>query len=160
MKRLRFRFLNPIENKLMKNLVNLLIGQKLKHPFFKDSVEYYIQKLTPYCHIHFMEAKNEDRFKVLCDQYAASSFLITLEETGKEFSSIELAKKLEPVIFTSKKEVTFAIGGPYGFSKHPNAKMSLSLSKLTLNHEMVPELLLEQLYRSYMILHKKPYHHA
>jgi 23S rRNA (pseudouridine1915-N3)-methyltransferase len=91
---------------------------------------------------------------------ASSEFLIVLDEHGKEFSSVEFSKMLK-----EKNEeginLCFVIGGPFGLSKEvkQRAGLILSMSKMTLTHQMIRLLLLEQLYRGFCIWKGKEYHH-
>ena len=57
-------------------------------------------------------------------------------------------------------ELLFVIGGAYGLSPavKERANQLLSLSALTLTHQMARLFLLEQLYRSFTILRNEPYH--
>ncbi len=57
-------------------------------------------------------------------------------------------------------ELLFAIGGAYGLDPavKERANLLLSLSALTLTHQMAQLLLLEQLYRGFTILRNEPYH--
>lgn len=82
-------------------------------------------------------------------------FNIILDERGKTLNSLEFAELLE-----GKNELSFFIGGAYGFEsgflKHFD--FTLSLSALTLAHQFVKILLLEQIYRAFCIKHQHPYH--
>ena len=82
-------------------------------------------------------------------------FCVALDESGKEFSSEEFSQILE-----GKNELSFFIGGAYGFERGFLAEFDLvlSLSRLTLAHQLAKILLLEQLYRGFCILQKHPYH--
>ena len=62
---------------------------------------------------------------------------------------------------TGIKQLTFVIGGPYGFSQavYQRANSKLSLSKLTFSHQMIRLFFVEQLYRAFTILRNEPYHH-
>lgn len=79
-----------------------------------------------------------------------------LDERGREFSSVEFAQFLKGRDF-----VDFVIGGPFGSSAElkDKAKGSISLSRMTLTHEMARLLFLEQLFRAFTILKGKEYHH-
>ncbi len=59
------------------------------------------------------------------------------------------------------KRMVFIIGGPYGFADEIESMSNekLSLSKMTLTHQMVRLLFTEQLYRAMTILNNEPYHH-
>ena len=87
--------------------------------------------------------------------------LICLDEKGKEMTSVELSKHL--LHWTEDPNLTpcFVTGGPFGLSEEVRkaARVKLSLSKMTLPHELARTMLLEQLYRAASILKGSPYHH-
>ena len=89
------------------------------------------------------------------------SYVILLDERGREFTSISLAEHINS-LEGRVKHIMFVIGGPYGFadSVYSLANERISLSKLTFSHQMVRLIFLEQLYRSFTILKGEPYHHA
>lgn len=87
--------------------------------------------------------------------------LILLDERGKSLTSPALAAKLEDWRQGTHKRVVFLIGSAYGF--HPSvrekAQAIISLSALTLPHQFVRLVMLEQLYRACTILRGESYHH-
>jgi len=89
-----------------------------------------------------------------------SDKVILLDEKGNEMNSEDFAKWIEKNRSIHKRMV-FVIGGPYGFSEEFKKQFpySISLSKMTFSHEMVRVIFLEQLYRSFSILHNQKYHH-
>ena len=88
------------------------------------------------------------------------SLVVLLDERGKEMRSIELAAWLENKQLTGRN-VTFIIGGPYGFSEavYARADFKLSLSRMTFSHQMVRLVFTEQIYRACTIIKNEPYHH-
>lgn len=96
----------------------------------------------------------------LLAEVSATDTLVLFDERGKEYTSRELAAYLERQNASSRRLV-LAIGGPYGFSKavYDRANGMLSLSRLTLPHELARLLATEQLYRAGTILRGEPYHH-
>ena len=90
-----------------------------------------------------------------------SHHFILLDERGKEYTSIAFADELQKKMNTGIKQLTFVIGGPYGFSQavYQRANSKLSLSKLTFSHQMIRLFFVEQLYRAFTILRNEPYHH-
>ena len=90
-----------------------------------------------------------------------SHHLILLDERGKEYTSIAFADELQKKMNAGIKQLTFVIGGPYGFSQavYQRANSKLSLSKLTFSHQMIRLFFVEQLYRAFTILRNEPYHH-
>ena len=86
--------------------------------------------------------------------------LVLLDEHGNEFRSVEFADYIQNKMLSSR-DVTFVIGGPYGFSDnvYQRANGKISLSKMTFSHQMVRLFFVEQIYRTMTILRGEPYHH-
>lgn len=99
--------------------------------------------------------------ELILSNVESSHYLILLDERGKEYTSVAFADELQKKMNTSIKQLTFVIGGPYGFSQevYNRANGKLSLSKLTFSHQMIRLFFIEQLYRAFTILRKEPYHH-
>ena len=81
---------------------------------------------------------------------------ICLERMGKSMSSEEFSEFL-----SSLRDATFVIGGPLGIHDDLLRKCDskISLSKLTLSHEVAFVLLLEQIFRGFKILKGERYHY-
>ena len=89
------------------------------------------------------------------------SYIIALDSTGQELSSTEISQEINKIMIDGNNSITFIIGGPLGLdgSIKKRADLILSLSKLTFTHQMVRTILLEQIYRSMMILGNRKYHY-
>lgn len=107
------------------------------------------------------ERQKEAEAQLIRKRLRPGSFLIVLEEKGKEFNSVDLAWKLKALLESAAQEVVFVVGGAYGFpeSIKQEAKLLWSLSKLTLPHQLARVLTLEQIYRALTLLKNVPYHH-
>lgn len=99
--------------------------------------------------------------KVLKKSNSSDTLLVSLDEKGVALTSEKLAHRLEDWLALPKSELIFLIGGAYGLSEKlkEQAFMLLSLSKLTLPHQLARVVLLEQIYRAFSIIKKTPYHH-
>ena len=88
------------------------------------------------------------------------SDVIALTRHGKALDSRGLASFLEGKALASTRDITFVIGGAYGLREGvlSKADLRLSLSTMTLPHEIARLLLVEQLYRAGTILRGEPYH--
>ena len=86
--------------------------------------------------------------------------LFVLTREGKQMRSRQLARCLERAAVRAEEGVTFVIGGAWGVSDAvlTAARHRLSLSHMTLPHEMARLVLAEQLYRAGTILRNEPYH--
>lgn len=85
--------------------------------------------------------------------------IIVLDEQGQQTTSLQLAKKLADWL-ASGQDIALIVGGPDGLhtSLLQKAEWAWGLSKLTLPHSMVRIIVAEQLYRSWSVLQKHPYH--
>ncbi len=88
-------------------------------------------------------------------------YLVLLDETGKQLSSVELADFIEQRGNASLKNLVFLIGGAFGVDSvvKQRANFSWSLSKLVFPHQLVRLILAEQIYRACTILRNEKYHH-
>ncbi len=106
-------------------------------------------------------AKKSAEGESLLKNIEASDHLILFEEKGRQFeSSVDFSKYLVKVLGSGKRNLTFAIGGPYGFSDsvRERANEKISLSNLTMNHHLARVAALEQIYRALSIWKNLPYH--
>jgi 23S rRNA (pseudouridine1915-N3)-methyltransferase len=89
----------------------------------------------------------------------AGAHVVALLETGKPWSTKELARKLEGWMQLGAP-VAFVVGGPDGLSPECVARANerWSLSNLTLPHGLVRVVVAEALYRAWSLLENHPYH--
>ncbi|MDF7673348.1 23S rRNA (pseudouridine(1915)-N(3))-methyltransferase RlmH [Acetobacteraceae bacterium ESL0709] len=90
-----------------------------------------------------------------------NSYIIALDEGGKNFSSLEFAGALQKWS-ESGREICFLIGGAEGLDSlvTNRADMIISFGVMTWPHMLVRILLAEQLFRAQSILTGHPYHRA
>ena len=145
---------------MVKNNLKLLLPQKVKNTFIKEGLYYYGDKLKPYAFFEIIESKDKPHFKEHCQKMEKTTLTVVLDERGRQFNSVSFSKTWEQLTTQKVKGVSFIIGGPFGFDFDCRADITLSLSSLTLNHELAPLVLLEQVYRAYTLIQGLPYHHA
>ncbi len=77
-------------------------------------------------------------------------FLVLCDEGGRERTSAEFARDLRGWLDSGPSAVVFAVGGAYGLdaSLRDRARAILSLSRMTLPHQLARLLLAEQVYRA------------
>ena len=128
--------------------------------------EEYLQRLSHFVKFEITEIKDsaspdslEIESKRILENVNQSSFVCLLDVLGRSVSSHELASELEKWQNRGLKEIVFVIGGAKGVSSEvvEKANYSLSLSFLTLTHEMARVVLVEQLYRAFTIIKGFPY---
>ncbi|UYZ84640.1 23S rRNA (pseudouridine(1915)-N(3))-methyltransferase RlmH [Entomomonas sp. E2T0] len=85
--------------------------------------------------------------------------VITLEVTGKPWSTEQLAERLAQWQLAGQ-DINLMIGGPEGLAPEvcKRSDEKWSLSALTLPHPLVRVVIIEQLYRAWTILTGHPYH--
>ncbi|HLD71464.1 MAG TPA: 23S rRNA (pseudouridine(1915)-N(3))-methyltransferase RlmH [Candidatus Peribacteraceae bacterium] len=154
----------------MLKVVLLCIG-KVKAGWIKDGCDDYLNRLQSVLKISVTEipdstAKNPDlkiaeeseRIIHWADQYNGDIWV--LDEKGTLKTSVEFSKVIEDAKDYGRP-LLFVIGGPYGVTDAVRklAKGNLSVSKMTLTHELCRVFLLEQIYRATEIQKGSGYHH-
>ena len=154
--------------------IKLIAVGKTDNPALQQLISTYEKRLSYYINFELQllsDIKNskslsEEQQKIkegelILSYVEPSHHLILLDERGKEYTSIAFADELQKKMNTGIKQLTFVIGGPYGFSQavYQRANSKLSLSKLTFSPQMIRLFFVEQLYRAFTILRNEPYHH-
>jgi 23S rRNA (pseudouridine1915-N3)-methyltransferase len=108
-----------------------------------------------------VERAVEDEGQRLLAQLPAGAHVVALLETGKPWSTKDLAAKLDSWMQRGAP-VAFLVGGPDGLSPAcvERANERWSLSNLTLPHGLVRVIASEALYRAWSLLENHPYHRA
>ena len=110
----------------------------------------YAGRIKHYCQFEMVQLKDEKAAA------AHSRVLkVVLDPAGEQMTSRELAAFLEK----TTRETAFFVGGAGGFSDEFRARADrlISLSKMTLPHELARVILAEQIYRAFTILRGHPY---
>lgn len=83
-----------------------------------------------------------------------------LTRAGRRMSSPALARRLGEMATYGLPGAAFVVGGAHGLSRGvlEAAQVHLSLSSMTLPHELARLVLVEQIYRAGTILRGEPYH--
>ena len=154
--------------------IKLIAVGKTDNPALQQLISTYEKRLSYYINFELQllpDIKNskslsEEQQKIkegelILSYVEPSHHLILLDERGKEYTSIAFADELQKKMNAGIKQLTFVIGGPYGFSQavYQRSNSKLSLSKLTFSHQMIRLFFVEQLYRAFTILRNEPYHH-
>ena len=135
---------------------------KTKEPAIQALTDDYVKRLSHYADVEAVAVKDESALLKFCarDARPTRHTLVILDGGGKQLSSEELAKFLREHQERNPLPLLFAIGPADGFTDEARkaAGLVLSLSKMTLAHELARIVLLEQLYRAFTILKGHPYH--
>ena len=154
--------------------IKLLAVGKIKRREYAGLAEEYIRRIKHYHPLELIEIPDaairpkadlesalQEEAKKIARQVKPNACLIVLDEKGEQWTSIDLAWEMSDLFNHSFSEIVFLIGGAFGIaaSLKEDARFLLSLSKLTLPHQLARVLLLEQIYRALTILKNVPYHH-
>ena len=140
----------------------LCVGHKMP-AWIQEGFQEYAKRMPAEARLELAEVKpgrdKAEEGRRLLEALPQRATLLALDERGKGFSTAELAKMMEGW----KRDAiqpAFAIGGADGLDDAVKARASrmLSLSPLTLPHQLVRVVLAEQLYRASSILAGHPYH--
>ena len=154
--------------------LNLLCIGRLALPYLNQGCVEFSERLKRYRPLSITEIKEhktgrkQDLQRIIATEGAnleqripSGSYVIALDQRGKSLSSEKLAELMNSHMVQGIPEWTLLIGGPYGLSEslRKRADLVLSMSAMTLTHQMARLLLLEQLYRCCTIIRNEPYHH-
>jgi 23S rRNA (pseudouridine1915-N3)-methyltransferase len=139
---------------------------KTKEKNWRALQEEYLQRLSHFVRFEIVEIRESQTHegvltegKRILENLNHNSFICLLDVQGKQIGSPQLAQTVEMWQNRGFKEIAFVIGGQDGVSEEvvKRADLKLSLSGLTLTHEMARVVLIEQLYRAYTIIKGFPY---
>lgn len=131
--------------------------KRLKH--YIKVKEVVIPDLKDRKHLTAEQIKDKESIVIL-EKLTSATYIVLLDENGKEFSSLEFAGFLQKLMNAGTRELFFIIGGAYGVAESikQKADITVSLSRMTFTHQFIRLLLAEQLYRAMTILKNEPYH--
>jgi 23S rRNA (pseudouridine1915-N3)-methyltransferase len=155
----------------MLRLELVLLG-KTKDRYIDDGIADFTGRLARYAHVRLAQIKVgrlsnrsdaeiiQHESRLLDKHIRPGSYRCVLDASGKQIRSEEFADLFIRLEENGVREISFIIGGHLGLSREQltSADYVLSLSKMTFTHDMVRLLLLEQIYRAFMIRAGTKYH--
>ena len=154
--------------------IHIVCVGKIKEKYFAEAAAEYIKRLSRFAEVSVREIKEENFTN---DPSPAEARKITelegagiekelkgcvfcLAVEGKKISSEKFSEKLDKLIGGGAGEMTFVIGGSYGIAAaiKKRADELVSFSDMTFPHTLARVMLLEQLYRAFMISSGAKYH--
>lgn len=150
-------------------MIKIVCVGKIKEKYFKDAINEYIKRIGKYTKLEIIEINDLDRLNIadilkkegesILKHIKDRDYVVTLEIEGIKMNSIELASKIDNMLFKNSN-ITFVIGGSYGLSDEVKnrSNFKLSFSDFTFPHQLFRVILLEQIYRSFKINNNESYH--
>lgn len=155
--------------------INIICVGKIKEKYFTAAIEEYSKRLSRFSRLNIIEVadekipdnasekeceiiKNKEGAKIL-SKLGGNEYVIAMCIEGKEISSEGLAEKIAATAMTTSN-ITFIIGGSIGLSDEVKARANhkMSFGKITLPHQLMRVVLLEQVYRAFKINNNESYH--
>lgn len=155
--------------------VKIYVTGTLKEEYYKDAIAEYKKRLGTMCKLEIIEYKEyklpegasakqievaleSEGQRILAD-LSPRAYKIAMCVEGKQLSSEEFAEKLDSIA-TSHGEVALIIGSSFGLSDEVKRACDyrMSVSKMTLTHQMLRVWLVEIIYRCLSINNGGKYH--
>ncbi|MGT2887837.1 23S rRNA (pseudouridine(1915)-N(3))-methyltransferase RlmH [Streptococcus didelphis] len=156
--------------------IKIICVGKLKEKYLKDGIAEYQKRLSRFCNFEVIEladektpdkaSENENRIIMakeaerITKKIGSRDFVIALAIEGKQLPSEKFSQYLSEVTLKGFSDITFIIGGSLGIdsSIKKRANLLMSFGLLTLPHQLMRLVLIEQIYRAFMIQEGSPYH--
>ena len=154
--------------------INLIAVGKLKEDYLRAASAEYAKRLQAFCTLKITEVDecrlsdrpSEAEIKNALETEAksimkhAKGLIIPMCIEGKQMKSEALSEKIEETALSGCSEISFVIGSSYGLadSVKNSGGFRLSMSEMTFPHQLARIMLLEQIYRAFMISAGKSYH--
>lgn len=157
--------------------IDLLAVGEIDHSGLRSATEEYMRRLGRYARVEYRRAPGEplparlssaeiDRVRALEGQrllrlLSPGAYPVALDPRGRQVSSEDIAAWLNERATGGDSHIAFLVGGTLGLDPGvlDRCRERWSLSRLTFPHQMVPLIVLEQLYRGFRILRGEPYHY-
>lgn len=157
------------------NIKIVCVG-KLKEKYFKDGIAEYQKRLSRFAKVKLVQVADEkapekysaaeqERVKEIegkriLNKIKDKDYVFVTAIKGKQRTSEEFARKMQDLATYGHSDIAFVIGGSLGTSAAVNKRADdlLSFGKFTMPHQLMRVVLIEQIYRSFMINSGSPYH--
>ncbi|MFS7423355.1 23S rRNA (pseudouridine(1915)-N(3))-methyltransferase RlmH [Carnobacterium maltaromaticum] len=157
------------------NIKIITVG-KLKEKYLKMGIDEYTKRLGAYCKIELIEVPDEKAPEKLSEaemlqvkekegerilaKIPENAYVFALAIEGKQRTSEEFSKEIEQLGIQGKSNLVFVIGGSLGLSQAVMkcSNTPISFGKMTLPHQLMRLVLVEQVYRGFRIMKGEPYH--
>ncbi len=156
--------------------VTVIALGKLKEKYLREACDEYIKRLSALCKLKIFElepvklsdnASNAEIDKALKKEAqmifskipnGAKCIAMCIE--GKQMPSEKLSEFFEKTSVSGCADIVFIIGSSYGLDEEVKRKadLKLSMSEMTFPHQLARVMLLEQVYRAFMISGGSKYH--
>lgn len=144
-------------------MIKILCVGKIKEDYLEKLINDYKKRIGKYIKIEIVELKDfadyDKEINNLAKNIKKSDYNIGLDLSGKMFTSVEFAEKIDEIL-PRNSSITFIIGGSLGLNDEIRNLCDelISFSKMTFPHGLFRGILLEQIYRACKINNHEMYH--
>lgn len=157
-------------------LIQIIGVGKLKEKYLVQGIQEYAKRLGPYVKFQVIEVPDEkapdnmseaevrgvkerEGERILA-HVKSEAHVIALAIGGQLWSSEDLAAEMDKLGTYGTSHIVFVIGGSHGLSDAmlKRAQQKLSFGRMTLPHQLMRLVLVEQIYRAVKINRGEPYH--
>ena len=144
-------------------MIKILCVGKIKEDYLEKLIDDYKKRIGKYIKIEIVELKDfadyNKEINNLAKNIKKSDYNIGLDLSGKMFTSVEFAEKIDEIL-PRNSNITFIIGGSLGLNDEIRNLCDelISFSKMTFPHGLFRGILLEQIYRACKINNHEMYH--
>ncbi|MBD7969892.1 23S rRNA (pseudouridine(1915)-N(3))-methyltransferase RlmH [Paenibacillus gallinarum] len=156
--------------------IQIISVGKLKEKYLVQGIQEYAKRLAPYIKFQVIEVSDEKAPENMSDaeiqnvkdregekilgHIKGDAHVIALALDGHLWSSEDLAAEIDKLGTYGTSHIVFVIGGSNGLSNAVlrRAQQRLSFGRMTLPHQLMRLVLVEQIYRAVKINRGEPYH--
>ncbi|GIP42501.1 ribosomal RNA large subunit methyltransferase H [Paenibacillus sp. J45TS6] len=156
--------------------IQIISVGKLKEKYLVQGIQEYAKRLAPYIKFQVIEVPDEKAPENMSDaeiqnvkdregekilgHIKGDAHVIALALDGQLWSSEDLAAEIDKLGTYGTSHIVFVIGGSNGLSNAVlrRAQQRLSFGRMTLPHQLMRLVLVEQIYRAVKINRGEPYH--
>jgi len=157
----------------MVKIIFISVG-RMKKSFLDGAVAEYIKRIKRYCPVEEIDVKEESAAaktpkaailqregERILKKIRPGDHVVALSDRGPAMTSKALSGFISGLQDAGVKRLCFVTGGPWGLDKGvlDASSAHLSLSRMTLPHDMARLVLAEQVYRAFTIMRGEPYSH-
>ncbi len=137
--------------------IRMVMLGKTRRAEVRALLDDYFARIRHHAEVEAVEPR--DAAAVRKHKFDAAATVVLLDAAGRPFTSEQFARWLGERRDRGTRELVFLCGDAAGFpdALRRRATAKLSLSSLTLSHELARVVLAEQLYRAFAILSGSPY---
>ncbi len=153
--------------------IRLIVVGKTEASYLQEGISEYVARLKHYVRFEMevipalKDQKNaspdevkEREAQLILRKLDGCDRIVLLDEHGTERTSMDFARYVQKQMNAGTRTLAFVVGGAFGFapSIYAAAHDKMSISRMTLTHQMVRLFFVEQLYRAFTILKGEKYH--